>query len=263
MSDELAVRAVIKYGGHALSVPDIKASFFAELADLQMQNQKMVLVHGGGPQINRLLDRLKIDSSFKDGLRITSESILEIVEMVLCGQTNKELVRELLASGVNAAGFSGEDGHTFLATQLDPELGRVGKIVKVTTRLVECLLKASFLPVIAPLALDEHDQPININADTAAAHLAGALRADLFILISDVPGVKIENNVAAELNQKDVKNLIENGIIHGGMIPKVDACLYALSKGCKKAVILNGSIKGNLKNFLANGVLAGTAIVQD
>lgn len=262
MPDNTSVKAVIKYGGHALTVNDIKMAFFKELAELQALNQKMVLVHGGGPQINKLLDRLQIKSSFRDGLRVTTEPILEIVEMILCGQTNKELVRELLACGANAAGFSGEDGRTFQARQLDPELGRVGKIEKVDTKLVTCLLQASFLPVIAPLALDEKDRPININADTAAAHLAGALRSDLFVLISDVPGVKIEDKIIAELNQTEINQLIDQEVIYGGMIPKVEACLYALSQGCKKAAILNGSIKGSLKNFLVNGILDGTAITQ-
>lgn len=255
--------AVIKFGGHALDNAEIKAAFLEDLLDLQKRQLKTVLVHGGGPNINRLLKRLGIEGEFKNGLRVTSPETLEVVEMALCGQANKELARLLLKAGINAAGISGEDGNTLRAVELDPSLGRVGKITSVNPALILALLEKGFLPVVAPLALDENEHPLNVNADTAAAHIAGALGAPWFILISDVPGVKnAEWQTMPSLSVAEINEMKKSGVIHGGMIPKVDACLHALAHGCKTTLILDASQKNSLSQTLRDGKICGTVIVN-
>lgn len=237
------------------------AAFLENVASLAKKGQQLVIVHGGGPHITRLLFRLNIPSTFIEGLRVTDAETLEAVEMVLCGSVNKALTRSLLKAGADAVGISGEDGGLFSATVKNDALGLVGSITAVNPGIVHTLLAADFVPVVAPLALGPDFQPLNVNADTAAGALAGALNADFFILVSDVPGVLDKaGNLLPELERKDVQALLGDGTISGGMIPKVECCLEALAKGCRHALILDGKQPGSLMDFLEKGIRKGTVL---
>lgn len=239
----------------------LRAGFMANLLDALASGYKIVIVHGGGPQINDLLKRLNIPSRFEKGLRVTDDKTLEAVEMALCGAVNKAVTRELLARGINAAGVCGEDGALFRARRISPELGRVGEIVEVRPALVECLLAGGFIPVVAPLALDENDEPLNINADTAAAALAGALNAAHFILVSDVPGIlDADGKLYSYLSSEAAEELIGRGVIRDGMIPKARACLSATEKGCRTSFILDGSSPDALRDYLNKRAHRGTRL---
>lgn len=262
MTNKNRVHAVVKFGGHALNEPEIRSAFLKDLRALRHNGKNIALTHGGGPQINRLLKRLGIESSFRNGLRVTTPEVLETVEMILCGQTNKEITRLLQKEGIKCAGISGEDGKLLEAEQLDPELGLVGKITRVNPAIILALLDNGFLPIIAPLAVDRDGNPLNVNADTAAAHIAGSLGAPWFILLSDVPGVlDSEGKLQPVLSVREIDEMKKQGVIHGGMIPKVDACLYALAHGCASAIIMDGSQQGSLASLLENGEAAGTVII--
>lgn len=244
-----------------MDVAGLRASFFSNLRDLLGEGMQFVIVHGGGPRINNLLKRLDIKSSFVRGLRVTDDLTLEAVEMALCGGANKELVRDLSSFGLNPVGVSGEDGHLLIASQINPELGRVGKIERVDVGLLSCLLNNDYLPVVAPLALDEKGELLNVNADVAAGAVASALKADYFILVSDVPGaMDKDGRLFSYLKKASIEELIASGVINGGMIPKVEACLEARENGCKKAFILDGRKENSLKDYLKNIEMAGTEI---
>ena len=251
---------VIKYGGHAMDDAALRGAFMKDIAFLR-DTRRFVIVHGGGPQISGLLKRLDIESRFKDGLRITDAATMDVVEMVLCGQVNKAVVAELAAHGVAAAGISGRDGGLFRARPKDPALGLVGDIVRVEPKLPRCLLDAGFVPVVAPVASGPEEEALNVNADTAAGALAGALRAAYFVLISDVPGVLDgEGALIPALDGARVAELRKAGVINGGMIPKVEACLGALAAGCGRALILDGREPGSLKRFLVEDAPLGTVV---
>lgn len=253
--------AVIKFGGRASEDPDLRASFFENLRSLSADGFKFAIVHGGGPQINNLLKRLNIDGSFVNGLRVTDEATLEIVEMTLCGKVNKRLTRDLALCGLNAVGVSGEDGALLTAEPINAELGKVGAITKVNPALLRCLIENNYLPVVAPVALDANGEPLNVNADSAAAAVAAALQADYFILVSDVPGVMDQDGALfSYLSRKSIDELIEKGVINGGMIPKVKACVDSRAGGCKKTVVLDGRQKDNLREFLLEREAKGTEI---
>ncbi len=257
---------VVKYGGHAMDDPNLKAPFAESIVKLKEQGMNFVLVHGGGPQINSLLNRLEIKSRFEQGLRVTCADTMEAVEMVLCGQVNKSVVTLLQRANGQAVGICGQDAKLFEAKVLKPELGYVGDVCKVNAGIVQTLLDADYTPVIAPVATNvdaETTGPsaLNINADTAAGALAGALQAEYFVLVSDVPGVLDANgNLLPHLKKADIDALKADGTISGGMIPKVDSCLHALSKGCKKALILDGRAKSSLQEYLINNAPLGTVI---
>lgn len=251
---------VIKYGGHALDEAGLSAAFCADLAALAGEF-RFAIVHGGGPHISGLLKRLNLESEFVNGLRVTDEATLEVVEMALCGKVNKAVARLLLRHGLNACGISGEDGHLFEAEIKNPALGRVGGKVRVDPRLPLCLMENGFLPVIAPLALDAEGRPLNVNADTAAAALAASVKA-IFVLVSDVPGVLDgEGRLVPCLDRLETERLREAGVISGGMLPKTEACLAALENGCPEALILNGGEAGSLKRFLLGNEFPGTKFV--
>ncbi|MBD5608049.1 MAG: acetylglutamate kinase, partial [Desulfovibrio sp.] len=242
-----------------MDVAGLREAFFANLRELTEEGMKFVIVHGGGPKINNLLKRLDIKSSFIRGLRVTDEQTLEAVEMALCGQVNKELVRDLSSLGLKPVGISGEDANLLIASQIDPELGRVGKIERVDIGLVSCLLNNDYLPVVSPLALDEKGDLLNVNADVAAGAIAAALKADYFILVSDVPGVlDKDGRLFSYLKKSAIEELIASGVINGGMIPKVEACLESREKGCEKAFLLDGRKENSLKDYLRNFEMAGT-----
>lgn len=244
-----------------MEYPNLRTLFMDDLAQLVNEGYKFVLVHGGGPAINELLSIFSLKGVFKNGLRVTDKPTMEVVELALCAKVNKQLVRDLSQKGINSAGISGEDGHLLEAEKIDESLGYVGKITKVNPALLECLLAGAFMPVVSPVALDKNGELLNVNADTAAGAIAGALMADLFVFVSDVPGVLDESGSKfSYLANTSIKELKEKQIINGGMIPKVDACLHALATGAKKAVIMDGSKKGSLRDLVMNKELAGTEI---
>lgn len=252
---------VIKYGGHAMEKPELSRAFAEDLTLLAGQGTHFVIVHGGGPQISSLLKRLHIESRFADGLRVTDEAAMEVVEMVLCGQVNKVVVSELARRGVPAAGISGRDGGLLRARQKNPALGLVGEIISVNPTLPRCLLDSGFVPVVAPVASGPEQEALNINADTAAGALAGALDAEYFVLISDVPGVLDgKGSLIPELDGAQITTLREAGVISGGMIPKVEACMHALAAGCRRALILDGRAPSSLRRFLCEGAPLGTVV---
>lgn len=251
---------VIKYGGHAMDKDELNAAFADDMAFLQ-QTMRLVVVHGGGPQINALLNRLAIESRFERGLRVTDADTMQAVEMVLCGQVNKTVVSRFLQHGARAAGLSGRDAGLLRARLKDPALGLVGEVEKVDASVLSCLLDGGFLPVVAPVASGPEGQALNINADTAAGAVAGALHADYFVLISDVPGVLDgEKRLIPTLDRARSQSLMDEGVICGGMIPKVGSCLHALDAGCRRALILDGREPGSLRRYLYEDAPLGTVV---
>ncbi|MGE4312438.1 acetylglutamate kinase [Desulfovibrio sp.] len=254
---------VIKYGGHAMDKPELCTAFATDLAQLSAQDMGFVVVHGGGPQISALLKRLNIESRFENGLRVTDEATMAAVEMVLCGQVNKAVVASFAAHGARAAGISGRDGNLLRAVVKNPSLGLVGEVEAVDPALILCLLQGDFVPVVAPVANGPDGQALNINADTAAGALAGALAADYFILISDVPGVlDAEGRLITALTRAEIEKLRAEGVITGGMIPKVESCLHALDAGCQRALILDGRSPSSLRRYLLDDAPLGTVVVN-
>ena len=252
---------VIKYGGHAMDNPELSAPFAEGLARLSARGMRLVVVHGGGPQISDMLGRLNIPSRFEHGLRVTDEATMEVVEMILCGRVNKSVVTLFSRHGVRAAGISGKDAGLLGASQLSTDLGLVGEIQSVDPTLVTILLDAGFVPVIAPVAGGAHGESYNINADTAAGALAGAMEADYFVLISDVPGVlDADKRLIASLSRRTAAKLVQEGVVCGGMIPKVLSCLHALDEGCKRALILDGRAESSLERYLLEGAPLGTVV---
>lgn len=254
---------VVKYGGHAMEDAALREPFAEALAHLCAHDMRFVVVHGGGPQINTLLKRLHIESHFVNGLRVTDEATMDAVEMVLCGQANKAVVTLFAAAGIDAVGISGKDGSLLQARPLDPTLGLVGDVYAVDERVLRVLLDAGFVPVVAPVALGPSVTipTLNINADTAAGAIAGALHADYFILVSDVPGVlDAQGTLIPHLCRAEIEAHIATGLIHGGMIPKVNACLHALNAGCRKALILDGRAQSSLARFLLHKEPLGTVV---
>ncbi len=233
---------VVKYGGNAMA--DLAADpVLADCVELHKGGQRVVLVHGGGPQIDAALRSRGIKEERIDGLRVTSLAALEIVENVLCATVNKELVRALGALGAKAVGISGEDGRLLWAKKIDRRLGAVGEIVEVEPQVIRSLLDAGFFPVIAPLALDKDDPTgrLNVNADTAAGAIAGALQAQFYVVVTDVEGVRKDltdpDSTVARLSAAQATAWLDDGTLSGGMRPKMRGALDALQRGAKRALI--------------------------
>jgi acetylglutamate kinase len=256
---------VIKYGGAAMEQEDLKKEFARDIVLLRYVGINPIIVHGGGPQIERLLTRLEIPTRFVDGLRVTDETTLEVVEMVLSGSINKEIVSQIHAAGGQAVGISGKDGKLLVAEKVkDKDIGFVGEIVGVNIRVVKDIAEAGFVPVIAPLASGEDGQTYNINADTAAGAIAQTLRAEKLILLTDVPGVlDAELKPISMLRRDEARDLMNAGTIRGGMIPKVKCCLDALHGGVKKTHILDGRIAHALLLEIFTNAGVGTQIAGD
>ena len=245
---------VVKYGGHAMGEEALAEQFGRDIALLKQVGVNPVVVHGGGPQINAMLKRLAIQSSFVDGLRVTDAAMVEVVEMVLAGTVNKYVAGLITRAGALAVGICGKDGGMIRARKLtrttrDPgshiervlDLGFVGEPESVDVRVIHALTGAGLIPVIAPVAMGEDGQTYNINADTVAGAVAGALGANRLLLLTDVPGVLDgEKRLIAELGVDAVRARIADGTISGGMIPKVETCVEAVARGVKGAVILDG-----------------------
>ncbi|MBQ4347846.1 MAG: acetylglutamate kinase [Firmicutes bacterium] len=240
---------VIKYGGAALVNPGIKETVIKDIALMKLVGMHPVVVHGGGPEINSFLDRMDIKSQFINGLRVTDEDTMEVVEMVLSGKLNKNIVTEIEAEGVKAVGISGKDGGTLLARKKggDIDYGLVGEVVSVDTSLIKSLIEGNFIPVIAPIAKDEQGNTFNINADYAAVAIAGALSAKKLVFLTDVEGVLRDvndpNSIMSFIKTDKVAGLIEDGTISGGMLPKIDCCMAAANAGVEHVHILDGRIE--------------------
>lgn len=234
---------VIKYGGNAMINEELKANVIKDVVLLKAMGLKPVLCHGGGPGINKMLEQLDIPVKFINGLRYTSAEIIRVVEMVLIGQVNSELVGRISAQGGRAVGLSGISGNLFQCVQRDEELGYVGDVVKVNPEPVLAMLDAGFIPVVAPVGTDGKGTSFNINGDTAASKLAGALKAEKLMILTDIEGlcndIKVRD-VISYLNVADVPGLKDQGTIAGGMIPKVDCCVQAIEEGVTSVHIIDG-----------------------
>ena len=235
---------VIKYGGNAMVDEALRSSFAVDVVLLKYIGLRPVLVHGGGPQIGETLDRLGIASRFVDGLRVTDDAAMEVVEMVLGGRVNREIVELIQRGGGRAVGLTGNDGHLLRVRPRNPALGRVGEVVEVNPEPIEAVTEAGFIPVIAPIGVDIDGVTHNVNADEAAGAIAGALGAEKLILLTDVEGVlDTSGKLIAQLTRAQVEQLIEEGTVAGGMIPKVGCCLDAIGAGVKRAHVIDGRTK--------------------
>ncbi|MEX1217543.1 MAG: acetylglutamate kinase [Acidimicrobiales bacterium] len=237
---------VVKYGGNAMADSVLAESFAADIVLLHSVGIKVVVVHGGGPQIGDLLDRLGIKSEFRDGLRVTDADTLDVARMVLVGKVNRDLVASINVHGPLAVGLSGEDGGLLEANRRDPELGFVGDIANVNPAIVQSLLAQNLIPVISTIGADLSGQSYNINADTVAGAIAGALGATKVIYLTDIAGLLADvsdpTTLVAETTPKEIVRFIADGVLSGGMIPKVDACLEALEAGVPAAHMLDGRV---------------------
>ena len=256
---------VLKFGGHAMVDPALTESFAADIALLRQVGMRPIVVHGGGPQIAAMLERLAVPTKAIDGLRVTDAATMEIVEMVLAGKINKDVVTALNKAGGTAVGLSGKDGRLLLAEKVQREdgvdLGFVGQPKHVNTAVIEAIRDAGLIPVIAPIGVDEDGQGYNINADTAAGAIAAALKAERLIMLTDVDGVKDSNGkLISEIRRPEIASLIKDGTVSGGMIPKLEMCAEAVTSGVGASVIQNGTVKHVLLLELLTEYGAGTLV---
>lgn len=239
---------VVKYGGNAMVNPELKQAVMSDIILLTLVGIKIVLIHGGGPEISGMLKKLGIESKFVNGLRYTDKETAEVVQMVLAGKTNKDLVSLVERCGGKAVGLCGIDGAMIKAKPMEDEFdyGFVGDITEIDPKPIEKVLEEGYIPVIATVGIDEDGQVYNINADTAAAEIAAALKAENIITLTDIPGLLRDVNdpktLIPEIHVDEVSSLIESGIISGGMIPKMKSCEKAVRSGVKKAVMIDGRI---------------------
>jgi len=264
---------VVKYGGHAMRDDRLKQSFALNIILLKYIGINPVIVHGGGPQIGEMLSQLGISSQFRQGLRITDQATMDVVEMVLVGRVNKEIVNLINLNGGSAVGLSGKDGWMINARQLEmvvteqnqpPEiidLGRVGEVVSIRTDLIHGLKEKGFIPVIAPVGVDNEGFTYNINADEVAGAVAAALNAKRLILLTDVQGVMANDELLSSLTRKEAVQTIEQSIVQGGMIPKIKCCLEAVEDGVEKAHIIDGRLENSILLELFTNAGIGTEIV--
>jgi acetylglutamate kinase len=237
---------VVKYGGHAMTDPDAARSFARDVVLLRSIGVRPVIVHGGGPQIQDLLKRLGIPSTFRAGQRVTDDATMDVVRMVLVGQVNQDIVSLINQAGGRAMGLSGADGQLLLGQKLlvdGQDVGRVGEILRVDTDQLTLLTQGGFIPVIAPVAVDAEGRPLNVNADLAAGAVAAHLKASKLLLMTDVAGVKdASGQVLASLDRNQARGLIAEGVADGGMIPKLDCALQALDAGVGKVHSVDGRV---------------------
>ena len=262
---------VVKYGGSAMVDEKLKKSVIKDIALLKYIGLKPVVVHGGGKEITALLDRLGKETKFVDGLRVTDAETAGVAEMVLSGSIGKSLVENLESVGVEACGINGKDGHTLQARKKIDDKGRdlgfVGEIERVDVHLIETLLEAGYVPVISPVGVDAYSQTYNINADYAASAIAGALNAQKLVFLTDVEGILRDKDdpstIIRRMNAREAMDMIADGTINGGMIPKVECCLDALSKGVSTVHVLDGRLPHSmlLEIFTADGI--GTMVTPE
>ena len=241
---------VVKYGGNAMVSEELKDSVMRDIVLLSLVGVKVVLVHGGGPEITEMLHRLGKESIFVDGLRVTDQETVEIVQMVLCGKINKNLVNLIELKGGKAMGLSGVDGHMIQARQKDARLGFVGEITGVNVQPITDVLEKGYIPIVSTVGCDEEGNVYNINADTAAAEIATALQAENIITLTDIRGllqdVDDPDSLISTVTMDDIPALMERGIISGGMIPKIKGLEAAIKAGVKKAVMIDGRIEHSI-----------------
>lgn len=255
---------VVKYGGNAMTNDDLKQAVMSDIVLLSLVGVKVVLVHGGGPEINDMLKRLNIESKFIGGLRYTDKETIDVVKMVLAGKVNKELVALLAANGGSAVGLCGLDGKMLMAEKLKAEqdLGFVGEITEVNTKVITDSLDNGYVPVIATVASTEDGQTMNINADTAASRIAAELGAENLILMTDIAGLLKDKDDPSTLipsvNVSDVPFMKRQGIISGGMIPKIDCCVEAVRRGVRKTSIIDGRVPHSILIELLSSEGIGT-----
>ena len=258
---------VIKYGGNAMINKTLKQQVMEDVALLHLIGVKVVLVHGGGPEISDTLKRIGKEAKFVDGLRVTDRETVEVVQMVLAGKINKTLVKLLESKGGKAMGISGIDGHMIMAKVKDEKLGYVGEITSVNVQPILDLLEKDYIPVISTVGSDLEGNTYNINADTAAAHIAGALRAERLITMTDITGVMMDPHDPGSLipciDLVDAKELMEEGVISGGMIPKIECCIDAISYGVRKVIILDGRVPHAILMEVLTNEGAGTMVVKN
>ncbi|MCU0272712.1 MAG: acetylglutamate kinase [Acidimicrobiales bacterium] len=257
---------VIKYGGNAMVDPALAATFAEDVVLLRSVGIKPVVVHGGGPQIGELLARLGKTTEFRDGLRVTDAETLDVARMVLVGKVGRDIVGSINVHGAYAVGLSGEDGGLIRAVPHDPELGFVGDVAEVRPGILERLLAEDMIPVVSTIGSDDQGQAYNINADTVAGALAGALRAEKVVYLTDVPGLLLDvadpSSLVARTTVAEIGRLIDEGIISGGMIPKVAACVDAVQAGARSAHMLDGRLPHVLLLELFTDAGIGTMITE-
>ena len=258
---------VIKYGGNAMINEELKQQVMEDIILLHLVGVRIVLVHGGGPEITDTLAKIGKETVFVDGLRVTDKETADVVQMVLAGKINKSLVNLLQIKGGKAMGISGIDGNLITAKPKDPRLGYVGTITDVNVEPIIDLIRHHYIPVVSTVARDEEGNVYNINADTAAAYIAGALEAECLISMTDIAGILKDKDDPSTLIPKitvsEAKNLFENGTISGGMIPKVECCLEAIARGVKKVFIMDGRVPHSLLIETLTDEGAGTMVVGD
>ena len=258
---------VIKYGGNAMINEELKQQVMEDICLLWLIGVKVVLIHGGGPEISQTMKRLGKEAVFLDGLRVTDKETVDIVQMVLAGKVNKTLVNLLQIKGGHAVGLSGIDGGIIEARMKDERLGFVGEITKSRTQPITDLLEKNYIPVISTVASDRQGNTYNINGDTAAAYIAGALHASRLIMMTDIDGILRDKDdpstLIRQLTVSEAKGLYEEGIISGGMIPKVDCCIEAIEKGVKTVVINDGRVPHSILMELLTDEGAGTMVTGD
>lgn len=237
---------VVKYGGNAMINEELKQAVMGDIVLLSLIGVKVVLVHGGGPEISEMLNKIGKKSEFVNGLRVTDAETADVVQMVLAGKVNKSLVNLLQNTGGKAIGLSGMDGHLIEATQKNPELGFVGEITDINVDIILDVLEKGYIPVVSTVGCDSEGNIYNINADTAAAGIAGKLKAESFISMTDISGILRDkddpSSLISEIQVSEAPTLVKDGIISGGMIPKVECCIEAIRQGVNKVFIIDGRI---------------------
>ena len=258
---------VVKYGGNAMVNEQLKQQVMEDIVLLWLIGVKVVLVHGGGPEISELMKKLGKQPQFVDGLRVTDQETVDIVQMVLVGKVNKTLVNLLEMKGGRAVGLSGMDGRLIEAKMKDERLGFVGEVTKIHISPVTDLLDKGYIPVVSTVGCDRQGNAYNINGDTAAAHIAGALNAERLIMMTDIAGILRDKDdpstLIPEITLSKAKELYASGVISGGMIPKVDCCVTALHAGVKNVVIMDGRVPHSILMELLTNEGAGTWIRRD
>ncbi len=258
---------VVKYGGNAMINDELKMSVMRDIVLLNLIGVKVVLVHGGGPEISEMLKKIGKESVFVDGLRYTDEETAEVVRMVLAGKINKSLVNLLESIGGKALGLCGIDGHMMKCCKENEKLGYVGKIVEMDTKVITDALDAGYIPVVSTVGFDDEGHIYNVNADTASAVIAGALGATSLILMTDTTGVlrdkEDESSLIPKIYVSDIPSLIKQGIISGGMIPKIECCREAIRRGVKKVFIIDGRVEHSILVETLSDQGIGTMFVNE
>lgn len=258
---------VVKYGGNAMINEQLKQQVMEDIVLLWLIGIKIVLVHGGGPEISDLMGRLGKKAEFVDGLRVTDKETADIVQMVLAGKVNKTLVNLLEMKGGRAMGISGMDGHLIEAEIKDERLGYVGRITSVNITPINDLLEKGYIPVVSTVGCDRQGNNYNINGDTAAAFIAGALRAERLIMMTDIAGILRDRNdpstLIPDVDISEAEKLKEQGVVSGGMVPKVDCCIEALKKGVKNVVIMDGRVPHSILMEILTDEGAGTMVMGE